>query len=156
MTSAEPTPSAPDTPGDAALANALSVEHGVIYGYGMVSAHCAPEVNYLVSDALHQHRARRDQVVSLLTGRSATAPVAAAGYQLPGPLNDGEDAARLAVRMENDSAVAWRMVLEQAGTVEDRQFAVAALTASTVMGARWNRESGSWPLTETFPGGSAP
>ena len=31
--------------------------------------------------------------------------------------------------MEEDSAVAWRAVLEQASTGEDRTFAVTALTA---------------------------
>lgn len=154
MTSVEPAPSAPDKPGDAALAAALATEHSVIYGYGLVSAHCAPEVNYLVSDALHQHRDRRDQVVAMLTHRSLTAPVAAAGYQLGDPVNTPADAARLAVRMEKDTAVAWRAVLEAAQTGEDRQFAVTALTDSAVLGARWNQASGSWPLTETFPGGA--
>ena len=38
------------------------------------------------------------------------------------------DAANLAVRMEEDAAVAWRAVLEQATTNEDRAFAVTALT----------------------------
>ena len=85
MTSAEPSPAA--TPYDTALCAALNNEHAVIYGYGIVSAHCAPEVNTLVSSALNQHRQRRDEVIATLTGRSVTAPVAAAGYQLPMPVN---------------------------------------------------------------------
>ena len=82
MTSAEPSGSA-----DTALCAALANEHAVIYGYGMVSAHCAPEVNALVSSSLSQHRERRDQTISMLAGRKVAAPVAAAGYQLPIPVD---------------------------------------------------------------------
>ena len=38
MTSAEPSPA------DSALCAALTTEHAVIYGYGIVSAHCQPDV----------------------------------------------------------------------------------------------------------------
>ena len=61
-----------------------------------------------------------------------TAPLPAAGYQLPTQVNNPTDAANLAVRMEEDTAVAWRAVLEQATTGEDRTFAVTALTESAV------------------------
>ncbi|MGH3633766.1 ferritin-like domain-containing protein [Mycobacterium sp.] len=131
---------------------ALSTEHAVIYGYGIVSAHCAPGVNNLVSSALSQHRERRDQVIGMLAARSVTAPVAAAGYQLPMSITNQIDAARLAVRMENDTAVAWRAVIEQAQTPQDRGFGVTALTQSAVLAARWNRVVGAWPITTAFPG----
>jgi hypothetical protein len=148
VTSAEPSSA------DAALAEALTTEHGVIYGYGMVSAHSPPEINYLVAEAIHRHRDRRDRVVAMLTARSVTAPVAAAGYQLPIPVHTMTDAARLAVRMEDDAAMAWRAVLEHGETVEDRTFAVTALTQAAVLAARWNRVLGAWPITDAFPGGS--
>ena len=117
MTSAEPPPT---THAPAALCAALTTEHAVIYGYGIVSAHCQPDVNNLVSSALNQHRQRRDQVIAMLASRSVTAPVAAAGYQLPMPVNNPTDAARLAVRMEKDTEVAWRAVIEQAAA-DDRR-----------------------------------
>ena len=146
MTSAEPSPS------NTALSAALSNEHAVIYGYGIVSAHCQPEVNSLVSFALNQHRQRRDQVIAMLAGRSITAPVAAAGYQLPMPVNSPTDAAQLAVRMEKDTEAAWRAVLEQAQSADDRTFGVTALTQSAVLSARWKQTLGSWPITTAFPG----
>ena len=151
MTSAEP--SGHDTPYDTALCAALTTEHAVIYGYGIVSAHCQPDANPLVSFALNQHRQRRDQVIAMLTGRSVSAPVAAAGYQLPIPVNNPTDATRLAVRMEKDTEVAWRAVIEQAQTPEDRKFGVTALTQSAVLAARWNQVSGANPITTAFPGG---
>lgn len=164
MTSAEPTSSVTSSsarrPGgkagsdNAALSDALATEYAIIYGYGIVSAHCAPDVNDLVAAALSEHRERRDQVIAMLEARKVAAPVAAAGYQLPMPVNSPRDAARLAVRMENDAAVAWRVVIEQAQTPDDRGFAVTALAQSAVLAARWDRVLGAWPITTAFPGGS--
>lgn len=150
MTSPEP---APPAGLNAALCAALATEHGAVYGYGLVSAYSSPELNGLVAATVRQHRNRRDRVVALLADRSVTAPVAAAGYRLPGPLGSGTDAARLAVRMENDTAVAWRAVVEQAAEQSDREFAAAALGQSAVLAAQWNRVLGSWPITRAFPGG---
>jgi hypothetical protein len=144
----------PRDPQDAALCDALATEHAVIYGYGMVSAHSDPDIDQLVSTALSQHRKRRDDVIGMLATRSVSAPVAAAGYQLPMPVNNATDAAHLAVRMENDAAVAWRAVVEQAETPGDRSFGVTALTQSAVLAARWNKVLGAWPITSAFPGGS--
>jgi Domain of unknown function (DUF4439) len=157
VTSAEPSPAATSTSEssgpDGALCAALTTEHAVIYGYGIVSAHSPPDVNSLVSYALNQHRERRDQVIAMLAGRSVSAPVAAAGYQLPMPVNNATDAARLAVRMENDTEVAWRAVIEQAQTEQDRRFGVTALSQSAVLAARWNQVLNVWPITTAFPGG---
>jgi uncharacterized protein DUF4439 len=150
VTSAEPSPA--NTPHDNALCAALANEHAVVYGYGIVSAHCAPEVNTLVSFALTQHRQRRDQVISMLGGRAVMAPVAAAGYQLPMPVDTPADAAKLAARMENDTEVAWRAFVEQAQSSEDRTFGVTALTQSAVLAARWKQQLGDWPITTAFPG----
>jgi hypothetical protein len=137
---------------DSALCAALANEHAVIYGYGIVSAHCEPEVNTMVSFALNQHRQRRDQVIAMLSGRSVSPPVAAAGYQLPFPVNDSTDALRLAARMEKDTEVAWRAVIEQAQTPDDRKFGVTALTQSAVLAARWNQVLGVNPITTALPG----
>ncbi|BBX97466.1 ferritin-like domain-containing protein [Mycobacterium lacus] len=161
MTSSEPTPGA--TPkrsptgknGDnTSLSDALAIEHATIYGYGIVSALSPPSVNSLVAEALTQHRQRRDDVIAMLAARKITAPVAAAGYQLPMQVGSAADAARLAVRMENDGATAWRAVVERADTAGDRAFASTALTQSAVMAARWNRVLGAWPITASFPGGN--
>lgn len=164
MTSFEPTPGAspkrspggPTTGKEAAteaLGEALTIEHATIYGYGIVSALSPPSVNDLVVEALNQHRQRRDDVIAMLSARKATAPVAAAGYQLPLLVGSGADAARLAARMENDGATAWRAVVERADTADDRAFAATALTESAVMASRWNKILGGWPITAPFPGG---
>jgi hypothetical protein len=138
---------------DAALCDALAIEHSTIYGYGFVSALSQPGVNDLVVDGLTQHRQRRDDVIAILNARKVAAPVPAAGYQLPMLVASPADAARLAVRMENDCATAWRVVIECAETADDRAFGSTALTQSAVMAARWNRVLNAWPITTSFPGG---
>jgi hypothetical protein len=156
MTSAEPTPTTPSRPadaGDGALFDAIANEHAVIYGYGLVSAHSGPDLNALVSSSLAEHRERREAAIKLL-GDRASAPLPAAGYQLPTKVDNRTDATNLAVRMEEDTAVAWRAVLEQSSNAQDRAFAVTALTQSAVTAARWRRVRGVGPITVAFPGGS--
>ncbi|EUA90176.1 hypothetical protein I551_3344 [Mycobacterium ulcerans str. Harvey] len=120
-----------------------------------MSALSPPSVNDLVVEALNQHRQRRDDVIAMLTSRKVTAPVAAAGYQLPNVVSSAADAARLAARMENDGATAWRAVVEYADTAGDRAFASTALTQSAVMAARWSKVLGAWPITTALPGGAS-
>ena len=158
MTSTEPEPTRPSAPDAAAIYDALATEHATIYGYGIVSAHTTPAVNDLVAQALIQHRKQREAAIAMLGSRSVTPALAAAGYLLPITVNDPTEAANLAVQMENDTAVAWRAVLEQAkpgsDADADRRFAVSALTQCAVLAARWKRVLKAWPLTSAFPGGS--
>ena len=139
---------------DAALCEALATEYGVIYGYGLVSAYSLPEYNDLVVTTIRQHRERRDRTIALLTSRAVVVPPAAAGYRLPMPVTTSNDALRLAVRMENDTAAAWRAVVEQATEDTDREFAANSLGQSAVLAAHWNRALGNWPITQAFPGGT--
>ena len=157
-----PDPDRPENPASRALYDAVVTEHAAIYGYGVVSAHSLPTRNELVSEALAQHRDRREAALAMLDQRDIKAPLPAAGYQLPATVDSPTEAARLAARIEDDCAVAWRAVLEQT-TVQDedgtraesdRRFALTALTQSAVLGARWRQVLGAWPVTRAFPGGS--
>lgn len=149
-----PQPGHPTTGEASALFDAVNTEHGVIYGYGLVSAHSTPDENTLVAEAMAEHRARREAAIAMLTARSVTAPPPAAGYRLPSPVNDATDAANLAIQMEQDAAVAWRAALEQATTADVRTFAVTALSEAAVTMARWRQVADAWPVTVPFPGGS--
>jgi hypothetical protein len=159
MTSPEPTaetdgPPRPPDADVAALFDAVATEHAVIYGYGFVSAHSLPENNKLVSEAMAEHRERREAAIEMLEQRSVDPPLPAAGYELPMEVDNPTDAANLAVRMEEDTAVAWRAVLEQATSSEYREFALKALTQAAVATARWNKVLGVSPVNEPFPGGT--
>lgn len=144
----------PTDAADAALYDAVATEHATIYGYGVVSAHSTPDVNDLVAASMLEHRERREAALAMLTARSAGAPLPAAGYELPMKVDDPTGAAKLAVQMESDGAVAWRAVVEQSTNEQDRAFAVTALTQSAVTAARWRRVLGTTPVTVAFPGGS--
>jgi Domain of unknown function (DUF4439) len=158
VTAPEPSPSAaadrPAEPAAAALYDALETEHATIYGYGIVSAHSTPEDNWLVAQSIARHREQRESLIAMLEAQSVQPPQAAPGYQLPTVVNDPTEAAALAVQMEQDSAVAWRAVVEQTTIDADRAYAVDALTQSAVLTARWQTLLGVWPVTEAFPGGS--
>jgi len=155
MTSAEPTPSArPTGAADGALYDAVATEHATIYGYGVVSAHSTPDVNDLVAASMAEHRERREAALAMLAARSVDAPLPAAGYQLPTKVDSPSDAATLAVRMEEDDAVAWRAVVEQSTDEKDRAFAVTALTQAAVTAAKWRRVLAMTPITVPFPGGA--
>lgn len=149
-----PQPSRPTTGEASALFDAVNTEHGVIYGYGLVSAHSTPDENALVAAAMAEHRARRETAIAMLAARSVTAAPPAAGYRLPAPVHDATDAANLAIQMEQDAAVAWRAALEQATTADLRTFAVTAMSEAAVTAAKWRRIADAWPVTVAFPGGS--
>ena len=146
-------PDRPDSAADGALFDALAAEHATIYGYGFVSAHSTFDRNYLVADAMDEHRARREAAITLMADRGLTPPLPAAGYRLPGEVENARQAAELAVTMEQDLAVAWRAAIEQADDQTVRAFAVTALTGCAVTAARWRRLMGTKPVTVAFPGG---
>lgn len=164
MTSVEPTPdldmpSRPADSADGALYDAIATEHATIYGYGLVSAHSPPDVNWLVSASFAEHRERREAAIALLEKGEVEKgevepPLPAAGYQVPMRVDDPRDAAKLAVRMERDGAAAWRAVVEQATGTEGRAFGLRALTESAVAAARWTQIVGTDPVTVAFPGGN--
>lgn len=163
-TSPSPTSPSPTTPGDlptrpedaaaGALFDAVATEHATIYGYGLVSAHSVPGVNYLVSDAMAEHRARREAAIEVLDGQGVDAPLPESGYQMPSEVDTPTDATNLAVRMEEDAAVAWRAVVEQATDQTVRAFGVTALSECAVRAAQWRAVRGDTTVTVAFPGGT--
>ncbi len=153
-----PTPSSTPTtrPSDAALGalfDAVAVEHATIYGYGLVSAHSTAEDNSLVADAMAEHRARREAAIVLLGDAGGAVPLPAPGYSMPSEVDTPAQAAKLAVRMEEDAATAWRAVVEQATDEKVRAFGVAAMLETAVTAARWRGVVGTTPVTVPFPGG---
>lgn len=147
-------PSRPENPAAGALYDAAATEHATIYGYGVVSAHSVPDVNYLVSEAMAEHRARREAAIALMEDQGLAAPVPEPGYQMPSEVDTPADATNLAVRMEEDAAVAWRAVVEQATDQGVRAFGVTALTECAVTAARWRAVRGDTKVTVAFPGGA--
>ena len=144
-----------------ALADALAAEHAAVYAYGVVAAFALASRRDAVAAATRAHATRRDAVTDALTVDGATAPLSAPGYALPAAVIDAVTAMRLAVTLEDDTALAWRSVLERSDPVtpsatprafEVRAAAVSALTDCAVRAAGWRLVLGIAPATRAFPG----
>jgi len=134
------------------LAAALAAEEAAIYAYGLVGVRLTADGERAEARTDEQaHRDRRDYLVSRMDQLKAGASPAPAGYQLPFAVTDRASALRLAIRVEDGVAQAWRPVLAVTEGA-DRTTALAAMTDSAVRATRWRRTAGVNPLTLPFPG----
>lgn len=134
------------------LIDALQAEYGAVFAFGLVAAFTIPARAPLVSAHTEAHRARRDATIDALTAAGVAVPEPAAGYSVPLAVRDGVTAAQLAVRVEVDTAVAWRSVIERSDTASVISDAVLALTESALRAAQWRTVLGAAPATTALPG----
>ncbi|MDG3010950.1 ferritin-like domain-containing protein [Rhodococcus sp. D2-41] len=135
-----------------ALTGALQSVYAAVYAYGLIAAYANPTRATQVATLVAAHRAVRDEAVDLLASAGAPIPREAAGYTVPFPVTDPKSAARLAVRVEDDCAVAWRAALERADAEAVRDIAVQALADCAVRAGNWNVALNVQPPTTAFPG----
>lgn len=135
-----------------ALIDALNAEYGAVYAYGVIAAYASPERARVVAEHTAAHRARRDATVDTLALGGASVPPPDAAYTVPFAVTDPISAARLAVTVESDTAVAWRSVVERADSMAIRRTGVEALTEAAVRLAAWQSILGANPPTVAFPG----
>ncbi|WP_327119694.1 ferritin-like domain-containing protein [Nocardia sp. NBC_01730] len=135
-----------------ALLDALNAEYGAVYAYGVIAAYASPERTRLIAEHTAAHRARRDSTADALATSGATVPPPDAAYTVPFPVTDPIPAARLAVTVESDTAVAWRSVVEHGESESVRRTGVDALTEAAVRLALWQSILGADPPTTAFPG----
>ncbi|HEY7224349.1 MAG TPA: ferritin-like domain-containing protein [Micromonosporaceae bacterium] len=134
-----------------ALRAALAAEHAAIYGYGVAGAHLTGDTQKAARQAESVHRERRDEVALRIQEQGGALVAAEPAYALPFPVSNDADAKRLAARLEEGTAGAWREALH--GTEDDdRRLALDALIDCAVMATRWREAAGISPLTVPFPG----
>jgi Domain of unknown function (DUF4439) len=134
------------------MAATLAAEQAAIYAYGVIGVRLTSAGEQAEARTAEQaHRARRDYLVSRMDQLAIAAPAEPAGYQLPFPVTDRASALRLAIRIEDGVAQAWRPLLPVTRAA-DRSTALAAMTDSAVRATRWRRLAGVAPLTLPFPG----
>ena len=134
------------------LGAALAAEEAAIYAYGVIGVRLDSDGDVAEARAAEQaHRRRRDYLVTRLAQVRASAAPSPAGYELPFPVTDRASALRLAIRVEDGVAQAWRPVLPVT-TAADRTAALAALTEAAVRATRWRRLAAVTPATLPFPG----
>jgi aspartate/methionine/tyrosine aminotransferase len=135
-----------------ALVDALNAEYSAVYAYGLIAAYASSERTRLVAENTAAHRARRDATIEAMTSAGVTVPAPDAAYTVPFPVNDPIPAARLAVTVETDTAIAWRSVVENGDSEQIRRMGVDALTESALRLATWQTILGTNPPTVAFPG----
>jgi hypothetical protein len=140
-----------DTPNVAALADALKAEYAAIFGYGPIGPRLRGDAASQARATEAAHRSRRDALVIRLAELGAVAPAAAAAYTLPFAVTDAASALRLAIELEERSAMIWRAVLPVT-TGADRAMAIDALSDCAVRATRWRRAAKITPATVPFPG----
>ncbi len=118
-----------------ALQRALGAEHAALHVYGALGARTSvsatPDLFAAVSDAYAAHRARRDQLTSLVRDAGATPTAAEAAYELPAPLSSPGQVTQAARAIERRCATtyAWLVAHTVGG---QRRWASTALTDSAV------------------------
>jgi hypothetical protein len=135
-----------------ALTDALNAEYAAVYAYGVISAYAAADRNRILVEFTAAHRATRDATIDALKATGATVPSPAAAYPPPFTVNDPIPAAKFAVTVETDTAIAWRSAVERADSPAIRRSSVQALTECSVRLATWQKILGTTPATVAFPG----
>lgn len=130
---------------------ALAAEQRAAFGYGLLGPRLAAGDRPLAASCAAAHEALRDATATALAG-AGQAPVAPrADYPELYPVADGAAARRLALRLEDDCAQAWRYLYLKAGT-RLRPTAQANLTASAVRAVGWRRLVTPQHPAAAFPG----
>ena len=132
-----------------ALAAALSIEHQVIYGYGVLGARLDKAPRRYAVTALAVHLARRDQLESLIRARGGTPAPAAPAYLTP-HITGERDATTFAAHLEDACAAAsWDLVASSAAGSSVRTLAVGWLSDAATRAAHWR---GNFEAAPALPG----
>ncbi len=143
---------------DAAWQAALAAEHQAVFGYDLLGPHLAAADRPLARAAQKRHAALRDGTAAAITAGHLTPVAAQVDYPALYPVADATAARRLAVRLEDDCAGAWRYLYLRAASTPGptarslRTAAQAGLTSSAVRAARWRAVLTPTHATVAFPG----
>jgi hypothetical protein len=149
---------------DTAWQQALAAEHQAVFGYSLLGSRLTGGDQQLAVACSDAHEALRDATAERLAHAGLTPVAPAVDYPALYPVDDAAAARRLAMRLEEACAAAWRYVYMRAATrPEGGAAAVRAasgergpaqdtLTASAVRAARWRALVAPSQPTTPFPG----
>ncbi|MFE9768540.1 ferritin-like domain-containing protein [Streptomyces sp. NPDC005808] len=127
-----------------ALQAALSAEHAVVYGYGVVGGKIDEPRRAEARAGYDAHRARRDELARAVRDLSGEPEASAAAYALPFQVKNSAAAVRLAAELEERVAGAYSDLV-RASTGDQRSTAAEALREAAVRAVRWSGESVAFP-----------
>jgi hypothetical protein len=123
---------------ESALQAALSVEHQIVYGYGLAAAHLSGPRYVAALAALTDAESRRDRLSDLLRRRGQVPAVAAPAYLPPTPVRDAASAVTLCLSLEHAAeGAAWDLVAASSPGDAVRALGVKWLGAAAIRAAKW-------------------
>jgi hypothetical protein len=128
-----------------ALGKALSAEHAAVYAYGVVGAKTAGPLRRRATAGFDAHRARRDQLRSLISRLGGAPAEPGPIYHLPFEVTTARDAVRLAVLIEERVTAVYLELAADPDTTLRRLAAQAMQECAT-------RAYGWRPTIAAFPG----
>ena len=150
--------SAEPTAASTAWQAALAAEQQAVFGYGLLGPRLAGTQRSLAAACQAAHIALRDRTAAAMVAAGVTPIAARADYPALYPVPDAAAAGRLAVRLEDECAVAWRILYLRAASTADsgarmqRASGQNALTDSAVRATRWRVIVSPARATDPFPG----
>ena len=140
----------------AALQQALRAEHAVIWAYGEIGAHAAPQRKDQIAEVELRHRQRRDATEALIVKAGDPPDPSEPAYQLPKPVTNPTDAVQIAALIEDKVAAPWRYLLGHSNDVDVRNLAINSLIDAATQALTWRRvTAGDQATTQAFPGAGA-
>lgn len=127
------------------LQRLLAAEHAVVYGYGVAGGRLGGRPQQHATREWTAHRARRDELVAMISERHGTPEPPAAAYDLPVAVRTASDARTLVTLLEERLAAVWADAVADV-TGDLREYAARGLGDAAVAAAAWR--GGSVP----FPG----
>lgn len=126
------------------LGHALSAEHAAVYAYGVIGGRTTGTLRRRAASGFDAHRARRDQLRTLIAERGGTPAEPGPTYRLPFEVRGSADAVRLAVLVEQRVTTAY---LELAADRDPALRRIAALAAQecATRAYDWQPEIGAFP-----------
>jgi hypothetical protein len=141
-----------------ALQRILARRHAAVYAYPVIGVHLTSGSQIQLARTLQEgHRASRDDLMAIISGRQAIPVASEVSYWPPEPVKDATAALRWAVQIEEGTASAYRWLLTatvQAGGDQQafRLQGQAGLTAAARASAQWRASLTPATPTVAFPG----
>lgn len=132
-----------------ALQDCLAAEHAAIYGYGVLGGVLAGDKSATRDQALAAagyvaHRARRDDLATLIADLDLDPVPAEPAYATPFPITDTSDCRRLGRHIEHGTAAVYAFAV--ARTVDGtRRMLASALIDAARREVRWGGKAQAFP-----------
>jgi Domain of unknown function (DUF4439) len=138
----------------AALQAALAAENAAIYGYGVAGAYLDGARQATATAYWNDHRSAADALAGLLRARGAQPAAADAAYRLPFAVRTAQEAAALAVFLE-DGVTTGYLALVAEGDATLRRLGALAMQDCAVRATYWRGDSVPFPGLPASAAGGA-